>query len=78
MLMTMESLVRLVTASWGPSASAFRGKKIQSVASFVYVPVLWIFFSETALGDGPKKWHIFSTAYFHIYWHMPFEIGITK
>ena len=38
------------------------------------------FFPESTLGYGPKKWHIFlfSTAYFHKYWHMSFEIGITR
>ena len=51
-----------------------------SVASFLYVPVLWNFFPESALGDGPKKWHIFlfSTASFHTYWHIPFEISIIR
>ena len=53
----------------GPlSPSVFCGKKIQSAAlnHFVYVPMFWIFFPEIALGDGPKKWHIFlfNTAYF--------------
>ena len=34
------------------------------------------FFLENTLGHGPKKWHIFlfSTAYFLLYWHTPFEI----
>ena len=52
----------------------------RSVVSFVYVPVLWNFFPESALGDGPKKWHIFlfSTESFHTYWHMPFQIGIIR
>ena len=52
----------------------------RSVVPFVYVSVLWIFFPEIVLGDGPKKWHIFlfSTASFHTYWHMPFEIGIIR
>ena len=38
------------------------------------------FFSENALGDGPKKWHIFlfSTAYFRTCWHMPFQISIIR
>ena len=27
----------------------------RSVASFVYVPLLWNFFPENALGDGPKN-----------------------
>ena len=30
----------------------------RSVASFVYVSVLWIFFPEIALGDGPKNLRI--------------------
>ena len=53
-----------------PSPSVFSGKNPECViASFVYVFVLWIFFSEIALGNGPKKWHIFlfSTAYFRTY-----------
>ena len=52
----------------------------RSVASFVYVPVLWNFFLESALGDCPRKWHIFlfSAAYFRTYWHMPFGIGIIR
>ena len=38
------------------------------------------FFPESALGNGPKKWHIilFRTAYFPWYWHMPFEISISR
>ena len=47
-------------------------KKIQSEAlhHFVYVPMFWNFFPEIALGDGPKKWHVFlfSTANFPSYW----------
>ena len=40
----------------GQSPSAFRGKNPErSVASFVYVAVLWNFFSESALGDGPEN-----------------------
>ena len=82
-----HNYLTLIRESWkkiqnaGLSPSAFRGKNPErSVASFVYVPVLWIFFPENALGDGPKKWHIFlfSTASFHTYWHMPFEIGIIR
>ena len=50
-------------------------EKIQSAAlnHFVYGPMLWNFFPESALGDGPKKWHIFlfRTAYFRVYWRMP-------
>ena len=65
----------------GLSPSAFYGENIQSAAlnHFVYVPMSFEFFPEIALGDGPKKWHIFlfSTAYFPSYWHMPFEISIT-
>ena len=57
-------------------------KKIQSAAlnQFVYVSVLWIFFPEITLGDGPKKWHIFffSAAYLPSYWHMPFEFSIIR
>ena len=64
-----------------PSPSAFCGKKIQSAAfhHFVNVPMFWNFFSESAIGDCPKKSHIFlfSTAYFRTYWHMPFKIYIT-
>ena len=42
--------------------------------------MLWKFFPESALGDGPKKWHIFlfSTASFHTYWHVPFQISIMR
>ena len=66
-------VLTLIRESWkkiqnaGPSPSAFRGKNPErSVASFIYVSVLWIFFPELALGHGPKKWHtfLFSTAYF--------------
>ena len=53
----------LIRESWkqiqnaGPSPSVFCGKKIQSAAlnQFVYVPVLWNFFPESALGDGLKN-----------------------
>ena len=36
-------------------------EKIQSAAlqQFLYVPVLWVFFSESKLGDGPNEGHIF-------------------
>ena len=52
----------------------------RSVASFVYVPLLWIFFPKIALGHGPKKWHtfLFSTAYYRTYWHMPFRISTIR
>ena len=52
----------------------------RSIASFVCVPMLWNFFPASALGDGPRKWHIFlfSAAYFRTYWHMPFGIGIIR
>ena len=66
---------------WDRHRARFTGKNPErSVASFVYVPLLWIFFPENALGDGPKKWHIFlfSTAYFRTYWHMPFKIYIIR
>ena len=87
---TLKSLLflTLIRESWkkiqnaGPSPSVFCGKNIQSAAlnQFVYVSVLWIFFPEITLGDGPKKWHIFffSAAYFPSYWHMPFEISIIR
>ena len=34
-------------------------KKCAALHLFVNVSVLWIFFSESALGDSPKKWHLF-------------------
>ena len=48
-------------------------EKIQSAAmdQFVCVSVLWIFFPENTLGHGPKKWHIFFSA-----WHISSHIGI--
>ena len=48
----------------------------RSIASFVYVSLLWIF-SEIALDNSPKKMaHIlFSVECFPSYWHMPVEIG---
>ena len=38
------------------------------------------FFPESALGDGPEKWHIFlfNTVSYHTYLHMPFEVGIIR
>ena len=81
-----ESLT-LIRESWkinpkrGTVTERVLRKKIQRAAlhHFVYVPMFWNFFPESALGDGPKKWHIFlfSTAYFCTYWHMPFKIYIT-
>ena len=56
--------------------------KIQSVELHHLYMFLWFgfFFPESALGDGPKKWHIFlfSTASVHTYWHMPIQIGIIR
>ena len=41
---------------------------------------LWTvgFFSESAVGGGPKKWHIFlfRVAYFPSYRHMPFKMSM--
>ena len=54
-------------------------KKISSVASFVYVSVLWIFPGNHARWWPQKMAYIlFSTAYFRSYWHMLFEISIIR
>ena len=57
----------------GPSPSAFSGKKSRAPAShqFVYVYVLWMFFSESTLGEGPKN-----DIYFRSKWHISSHIGI--
>ena len=47
----------LIRESWEQIQNAENPER--SVASFVYVSVLWNFFPESTLGDGPKKWHIF-------------------
>ena len=67
-----KAVLTLIRKSWkkiqnaGPSPSAFYGKKSSAALHhFVYIPMLWNFY-PIALGDGPKKCHIFlfSTAYF--------------
>ena len=43
-----------------PSSIAYSGKNTQcaELYQFVYVSVLWIFYTEIAIGDAPKNWHI--------------------
>ena len=61
----------------GPSPSVFCGKKIQSVAlrRFVYVSVLWIFFPQNTLGDGPAFWIFSQDSRIRVY---PREITTTR
>ena len=59
------------------SQNIFLRKKIpeRSIAFFVYVSMLWIFFRKWRSVTVPKMADfLFSAAYFPSYWHMSFEI----
>ena len=71
------TLIREKNTKRGTVTERVLREKIQSAAlhHFVYVSMLWNFFPESALGDGPKIGIYFWVAYFPSYWHMPFKIS---
>ena len=65
----------------GPSPSAFYEKKSKAQHCIIlYMFPCFGFFSGKRARWWSQKWHIFlfSTAYFLLYWHMPFEISIIR
>ena len=80
-------LLTLIRESWKKSKTRDRhraryaGKKYRAQRCTICMCSCALdFFPEIALGDGPRKWHIFllSAAYLPLYWHMPFDISTIR